>query len=448
MGKIRKFLSSEIYSVILFIAACIVIFTGKEVLGTMLFAVVISATMALTDDLIPPLQGVLFTTCFAIRCKLSYDEFFGYWYFAIPIVIFFVLHFILYPCRLSKGECFYGIFAAAAVTTLGGIGVITANEYFSTTSIFYIITLGFGVLLVYSYMCSALKMRDEYDFSEKFSRVMASIIPMLCVCLIQEYISRFDEFIKVMSVIPFQWRNNASTLLMLAMPFAFYLSAKRFGWFFMGILSYIAIIFSGSRGGMIFGLLELIICIVTMIIIDKRHRKPIIIVVLSSVFLLFITRRYLFDLIRYTVDRMLDPSENAIRLKLIPRGIEDFKSNPLFGRGLGYMGNRDIHHSAKFTLCWYHCSLIQIIGSFGIAGILGYGFLLFTRIKVFIKNISFFNIMIFISYIGIEMMSFVNPGVFVPFPYLFLVTIFFVIIEKCNSQKDKEALLLLRSGKI
>ncbi len=447
MEKIRKFLSSEIYSAILFLAACAVIFTGKEVLGTMLFAVVISASMALTDDLMPPLQGILFTVCFAIRCKLSYDEFFGYWYFAIPIVIFFVLHFILYPCRLSKGECFYGILAASAVTTLGGLGIITAKEYFSPTSVFYIISLGFGTLLIYSYMCSALKMRTEYEFSEKFSRVMASMIPMLSVCLIQEYISRLDEFLKVMSVIPFQWRNNASTLLMLAMPFAFYLSAKRFGWFFVGIISYIAIIFAGSRGGMIFGLAELIICIIAMLYIDKRHRKQIIIVILACLCGLFLIRQYLFDIIRYTVERMLDPSENSIRLGLIPRGIEDFKSNPLFGRGLGYMGNRDIHHSAKFTLCWYHCSPVQIIGSFGIAGILGYGFLLFTRIKLFIKNISFFNIMVFLSYLGIEMMSFVNPGVFVPFPYLFLVTIFFVIIEKCNSQKDKEELTLLRNNK-
>ena len=108
---------------------------------------------------------------------------------------------------------------------------------------------------------------------------MVSIIPMLTVCLIQEYLSRLDEFLSVLSVIPFQWRNNASTLLMLAMPFAFYLSAKHFGWFFMGILSYIAIIFAGSRGGMIFGLAELIICIAVMLFIDKRHRLPIIAVI-------------------------------------------------------------------------------------------------------------------------------------------------------------------------
>ena len=46
----------------------------------------------------------------------------------------------------------------------------------------------------------------------------------------------------------------------------------------------------------------------------------------------------------------------------------------------------------------------------------------------------------FLSYIGLEMMSFVNPGIFVPFPYLFLVTIYFVVMERCNSEKDKQFL--------
>lgn len=447
MDKIKKFLASDLYTAILFVGACIVIFAGKEVIGTLIFALAIALTMALTDDLIPALQGVLFTVCFAIRCKHSFDEFIKYWYLAIPIVILFFTHFFRFRTKLSKGKCFWAIFAASAATSLGGLGTISAKEYFSATSIFYIIMLGFGMLLVYCYLCSALKQREEYEFSERFSKLMSSIIPMLTVCLFQEYFSRRDEFLEVLGVIPFQWRNNASTLLMLAMPFAFYLSAKFYGWFYIGMLSYAAILFSGSRGGMIFGLAELILCFAIMLFIDKKHRLHTVITICICLIGVFLFRKALFDVISYTLERLLDPDENSIRLGLIPRGIEDFLSNPVFGRGLGYMGNRDIHQSAKFTLCWYHCSPIQVIGSFGTVGILAYGYLVFTRIKLLIKNLTFFNIMIFASYIGIEMMSLVNPGVFAPFPYLFLVTAFFVIIEKCNSEKNKSALSLLRKGK-
>ena len=157
-------------------------------------------------------------------------------------------------------------------------------------------------------------------------------------------------------------------------------------------------------------------------------------------------RHFLIDIVSYTIQRLLSPTENAIRLQLIPRGIEDFKSNILFGRGIGYMGNNDVHNNAEFTLCWYHCSPIQIIGSFGITGILAYGYLIYLRIKTLFKNPTFFNIMTFISYIGLEMMSFVNPGIFVPFPYLFLVTMYFVFMEKCNNEDDKKALSLIRRG--
>lgn len=440
MEKIRKFLISDWYTVVLFIIGCLVVLTNNEVLGTMLMANIIAFSMMLSDDWLPPLQGIIITFCFAIRCKHSFDDFMQYWYLAIPAGIMILMHFILYKFKFRKGICFYGILATSLAVTLGGLGIITAKEYFSSTSIFYIIMLGFGMLFVYSYMGGALDKKYDYDFSDRFAKMMSSAIIMLSICLVEEYVSRAGELSGGFDILPFQWRNNGSTMLMLAMPFAFYLSAKKFGWFFVGMLSYAAILFTGSRGGMIFGLVELIICMAVMAILDRRHRPAIIVIALLCLAVAFVMRQLLFDMISYTVQRLLSPSENAIRLELIPRGIEDFKANPLFGRGIGYMGNNDVHHNAEFTLCWYHCSPIQVIGSFGVFGVAAYGLLLFLRIKTLAKNFTFFNIMLFASYIGLEMMSFVNPGIFVPFPYLFLVTIYFVVMERCNSDKDREML--------
>lgn len=448
MEKIRRFLISDWYTVLLFLIGSLVVLTNNEILGTLLMANIIGFSMMLSDDWLPPLQGVIITFCFAIRCKHSFDDFMQYWYLAIPAGIMILMHFILYKFRFRKGSCFYGILATSLAVTLGGLGIITAKEYFSSTSVFYIIMLGFGMLFVYSYMGGALDKKYDYEFSDRFAKMMSSAILMLSICLAEEYISRAGELGGGFDILPFQWRNNGSTMLMLAMPFAFYLSAKKFGWFFVGMLSYVAILFTGSRGGMIFGLIELIICMAVMAILDKRHRPAIIVIAVLCLAGAFVMRQLLFDMISYTIQRLLNPSENAIRLELIPRGIGDFKANPLFGRGIGYMGNSDVHNNAQFTLCWYHCSPIQVIGSFGIFGIAAYGYLLFLRIKTLAKNFSFFNIMLFASYIGLEMMSFVNPGIFVPFPYLFLATIYFVVMERCNSDKDKEMLSkIIRGGK-
>ncbi len=446
MEKIRRFLISDWYTVFLFLIGSLVVLTNNEILGTLLMANIIGFSMMLSDDWLPPLQGVIITFCFAIRCKHSFDDFVQYWYLAIPAGVMILMHFVLYKFRFRKGSCFYGIVATSLAVTLGGLGIITAKEYFSSTSIFYIVMLGFGMLFVYSYMGGALEKKYEYDFSDRFAKMMSSAILMLSICLAEEYISRAGELSGGFDILPFQWRNNGSTMLMLAMPFAFYLSAKKFGWFFVGMLSYVAILLTGSRGGMIFGLIELIICMAVMAILDKRHRPAIIAIALLCLAGAFIMRQLLFDMISYTIQRLLSPSENAIRLELIPRGIGDFKANPFFGRGVGYMGNSDVHNNAEFTLCWYHCSPIQVIGSFGVFGVAAYGYLLFLRIKTLAKNFTFFNIMLFASYIGLEMMSFVNPGIFVPFPYLFLVTIYFVVMERCNSEADKSMLSKIIHG--
>lgn len=446
MEKIRKFFSSDWFTAILMIAAAFFVFTGNEIGGTVLFIVAFGMTMALSDDFMPSLQIILIATCFAIRCKHSYDDFIKFWWLIPPVVILTLSHFFIYKTKFSRGSCFFGILATSLAVTLGGVGIISAKEYFAPISLFYIFMLGFAMLIIHMYMNSALKIRERYNFTEKFAKMMSMVIIMLCICLAEEYLSRLSELNGSFDILPFQWRNNGSTMLMLAMPFAFYLSAKKFGWFFVGILAYAAIILTGSRGGMIFGLVELGLCFTTMFILDKRHRPIIGGIFFVCLIVAFLLRHFLFDIISYTIQRLLNPAENAIRLQLIPRGIEDFKSNILFGRGIGYMGNNDVHNNAEFTLCWYHCSPVQVIGSFGIAGIIAYGFLIFLRIRTLFRNPTFFNIMTFVSYIGLEMMSFVNPGIFVPFPYLFLITIYFVIMEKCNSDDDKKALSLIRRG--
>lgn len=434
MKPLRGFLASGWYSALLFAGACLFVFTGKEVLGTIIFATIISATLFIGDDLLPGLQGILVTACFAISCKNSAGDFVKLWPFAIPIAFFFFSHFVLYPKKFRRSALTGGMLATSIAIVAGGVGVIYWKTYFSPTSLFYMFSLGFGMLLIYSFFYSSFDRKYEYDFADRFSKIMVEIIPVLAMCLFQEYLSRRDEFLASMSVIPFQWRNNAATLLMLAMPFAFYRAVKKYGYFFLGILSYVAIIFTGSRGGLLFGTVELGICFILLLIFDKKHRLYNFLMLLIAIAGVIIAKKYLLEILAYTIERIKDPGENSIRLEMFGRGINDFKRNIFNGQGLAYMGNRDVHASAKHTLCWYHCTFIQVPASFGIVGIIAYIYLNIQRIKLFIKNISPFNLTMFVSFIGLEMMSLVNPGIFVPFPYLFTVTAYFAIMEV---QKDE-----------
>ncbi len=437
--KFRKFIFSKYFSIFLFALGSFFAIIGQEVFGTLVFALIIAACFAVTDDFLPVLQSVLFVTCFAIRCKNSFDDFIKFWWMAPPIVILFFTHFFRFKVKLSRGKCFYSILATSIAVTVGGIGSISFKEYFTPTSLFYVFLLGFGMLMVYTFFLGSFehsKVREDYVFSQRFAEIMTALILFLFVCVCEEYISRIDEFLANPTMLAFQWRNNASTVLMLAMPFPFYLSMKKFPYFFIGILSYVTMLFTGSRGGMIFGLIELGICLIFMLIVDKPHRKHILIFIGAAFGCALIAIKPILNLLSYTIERLFAYSENTIRINLIKRGWGDFKSNVIFGRGLGYMGNNDVHNNAKFTLCWYHCSPIQVIGSFGLVGVAAYAFIVVERIKVLLKNVSLFNMFMFISYIGLELMSLVNPGIFSPFPYLFLITFYIAAMEKCTPKNE------------
>jgi len=305
------------------------------------------------------------------------------------------------------------------------------------------------MLLAYFLMNGSFKPSDKYLFSDRFAKIMLVTAIFGCFMILHHYIINLETFLARPRILQFQWRNNLSTMLMLAMPFVFYMSVKRTSYLVLGFIVYGCILLSGSRGGMLFGGIELLICIVTLIVVDKRKRKINLVILAGIMIACVFAMSDVIFLLSKTFERFQSKGENRIRYGLYKRAIEDFKSNPITGRGIGYMGNRDIHKSAKFALCWYHSSVFQIIGSFGIIGIIAYVNQYINRLKIFLQNRkNFFNITVFISYIGIELMSLVNPGVFSPIPYLLIVTMYFIIIDNCNTQEDMDAYYRLKAGEI
>lgn len=441
---ICRFNESGGYSILLFILSSAIMIFRLEIPGTYILAGIGGFTMILSGDLLPATETLMAICCFAIRNKHSASGYFGMWYLAIPFIVFLILHTIFQRNKLSKPTIIKGMTAVGIVILLGGLGSISSEEYFSETSIFYMIALGIGMIPFVSYVTSSYEKYYNDKFESRFSRIFVNCILILTVAVIQEYVSRWDEFTETLSVIPFQWRNNASTILMIAMPFAFWFAVKKYRYTFLALLDLAVIALSGSRGGLIFGSIEFGICFVVMTLIDKKHKRQNLITLSCFALILIVAAPVIVNMLGYTLERFADPGQNEIRIGLIKAGINDFISNPLFGHGLGYMGNNNIHHNAEHTLCWYHNSLIQVIGSFGILGIAAYGYLNYLRIKLFIQNKSFFAVIIFLSFIGLEMMSLVNPGVFAPFPYYLLVSLFFAVIEKCNKGKESELKKMIR----
>ncbi|MCR5485187.1 MAG: O-antigen ligase family protein [Clostridiales bacterium] len=429
---VSRFVGTVSFLVSMFVLACIVVVTHQPVIGLMVFLWIGIIVLICSDDLISLFFPFLLVSVFLIKCFNSYDTFIRLIWMVIPFAAALVINLIRFPRKAVLGPSFTGILAVSVAVTLGGLGKITPSEFFSGVSVYYTLGLGFGMLAAYLFFSGRIKEETIKKTGERFALIMTLVAAFCCFMVLEHYIENISAVIATKSLLDFQWRNNIATMLMLSMPFPFYLSEKKNPYIALGILTYICILFSGSRGGLIFGTVEFALCLIYDVVYDRSHRKLNLAVFSLLLVLVVISSQDIFGFLSKTIDRIFEFKENKIRLGLMRRAVDDFKSNPLFGRGLAYFGNRDIHRSVKFALCWYHSSPFQVIGSFGIFGVVCYLFQLALRLKIFFERISFFTCTLCVSWVALEMMSLVNPGVFCPVPYLLLLTLMFTIMEKCD----------------
>ncbi len=460
--KIRTLLMSERWMAVLFCIAGVfttlsAYFPDKqiEVIGTIVFAYIVGITICLSDDIMAGLAPFSLASLVAIKCYDSFDVFMGYIWYMVPIVFLLLFHLIAYRKKLTtKGSQFKPILYVSASILLGGIGFISTKEYFAPTSLYHMLGLGFAMLFIYAYFYAHLDVKRNYSLIEHLTKVMVLTGCFASFMVISYYIVNINDVIDRQGLLFLQWRNNCSTILMITIPFAFFWANKKSYATMLGFIFYFALLLTGSRGGMVFGSIEIVMCIVVYMLYDRRRRLAyaIICACIAFGFLAFMPK--ITQFLGYTIDRLftavnefLMGESTEVRVKHYAQGIRDFLEHPVFGTGLGYMGNRDIHASKKFALCWYHCAPIQVAASFGIVGIVAYTYQFIKRNMLIWRKATLFNMTIFLSYVSLEMMSLVNPGVFCPVPYLLFVTLFMVVVEKSDGE-FQEKIFVLKKKKI
>lgn len=445
LNMLRSFLISEKFMLILFAVAGVITVFDAEIQGLIIFAFTICFILIVCDDLIATTMPFLLVALTLIKCYDSYNVFINYVWVGIPVVFSLLFHFIFYRRKIVIGKCFWAILAVSISITIGGLGFLPLENYLTLVGFYYIFGLGFGMLFIYVLLSTYLRARPEYSLSEKITNIML-IMGLFAVFMIGSYyLKNIDTVSATHSIIYMQWRNNISTFFMFAMPFAFYRAVKNPSFVLIGILFYGCILLTGSRGGLLFGGIEFLMCIALLLGSNKRQRLPYIVILVGILLAVLFYFQDLYSFFGETFDRLilaLRGNDKEVRVGLFARAFRDFKSNPIFGTGIPYFGNRDVFHNAKFALCWYHCEPLQIIGSLGLVGAAAYIYQGLTRLYILlVKRTTAFNVAVAVAYLGVEMMSLVNPGVFCPVPYLFLVTMLIVIVEKCNEKGENEVML-------
>ena len=200
IGKLRIFLCSKVFMIILcVIGAAFVIARGKGdimplVYGNLVLGAILCFILVVCDDLIATLMPFLLISCISIKCYNSFDIYIKLLPIAPLIVAVLIFHFIVYRRKLDMGKTWPGAAAVAVAVTLGGLGKITAAEYFSGTALFYTFGLGIGMFLMYMIMNTHYHASDKYVLRLKFSFIMM-LTGLFCVFMIvHHYILFWPNF--------------------------------------------------------------------------------------------------------------------------------------------------------------------------------------------------------------------------------------------------------------
>lgn len=434
--KLRRFLASDLFCALLVLYSVGVICFNWIIPGAFTLAIITSFVYILSDDIVSVFLPIMLIASFGIQADDSLHDYLALAPLGVFPIVAILFHHIFYRERdKSKikrpGALLLPMVLVSITNFLGGIGTIPPESYFSPTSLIYMFALGFMIVIVYFLNYNHLGVGKNYTdrIDKRVAKIACWLMLFLILATIEGYVERWTKFIEDPGILYFQWRNNASTLFMIAMPFAFYMSARKFWYIALPFLSYGAMIMLGSRGGLILGGIEFLILLVVDLILDKKHRKYIA-GIMAFIFLAFLFMfPYIEQLMAYTLGRLTAEDQYSIRLGLWRRSVEDFRHNPIFGMGLGYMGNRDIHPSKAASLCWYHSSLPQVWGSFGLVGLMTYGYQMVVRWKFLMSKHSMFAYTVTASFLALELMSLVNPGIFAMF-FLLIISMEFFILEK------------------
>lgn len=431
--SLDKFALSPLSFAIQFFLACIIVILDFQINGVAIFGFIGIGMLLLCSDLLTICLPILLTSVFATALYDSAEKFLS---FIIPeaslLVFSLIFHFVVYgKKKITIKDSFKGLLAVSVAVTLSGIGSISASEYFAPSALYYTFFLGFGLLLVYLIISSYFDDKRDYDVYEKFAIIMYFMGIFAVFNVFSYYIDSIPQLINAPRILSFQAANNLSTFLLFALPFPFYFAVKKSKLhLIVAFVMYAALMLSGSGGGLLMGSVMMLICFIFMAVYDKKLRLLWLILIGIGVVGGCVVFGYLLSAYHFASFEDIFYSNN-FRVALFRRSLGDFSQHPIFGAGLTHRGNTDIYNPKQGAMTWYHMMLPQIWGSMGILGIVAYAFNFYIRGRLILKNRrDIYSMTLALSYLGLFLMSQVNPGEFCPVPYALLAVLIFIFMER------------------
>lgn len=444
IDKIRDFFVSPAFMFLPTALAIAGILLGEQMRMPCMIANawLLALILFLSDDFLAifmPFMGVM----------VDGTQYFGKWTdildylpWAIPVVIAFAFHFIVYRKPIRFGVSARGNFAVAIAILLGGFGVLSFSDLMSAEGIYHYVMCSAGLFLLYIIFYSNLRTRKRYDIYEHFLWCLF-YIGLACSVMVLFYFAdyflstekfRAQDYMEILYA-----RNSVAPLLTMALPAPFCFAKKKTGVlsrifaFLMGLVFYLSLMLTCARTAFVFGTLLFLVCIVYFC----YGRKDIVLKVVCLAFLAIaaaVAVRYFGEELwkvvkaRLSDGKLISPEE--ARYKLFFRSLEDFMRLPLFGIGLVSTVNEDICGATEGSLLWYHMYFPQIFGSMGLTGMAAFVYQGIIRLRLCLYRPVLKTVGIALSLLGLFLYSQTDPGEFIPIPFGIMAILMFALLDR------------------
>jgi O-antigen ligase len=128
------------------------------------------------------------------------------------------------------------------------------------------------------------------------------------------------------------------------------------------------------------------------------------------------------------------------RIELYEEAIDLFAKYPIFGVGLGYMGEAIIETSG-LVLYNFHSVILHVMATMGVFGIIVYLIYYIVRFKILMHSGSTSSLFLTIAFIMFECYALIDTAEFNAIPLMTTLTVMITVVECANKQKSNAVAL-------
>ena len=447
-SRISKFLYSDFYFlsvVLLFVIFWALGYTQGPIfmfIGLACILLLISAILVIQKDILP-----IIPLLFMAMCVICTSEMPSYMWaisiFAGILTCAVLFHIIFYRNEEYKvGKMFLPLIIFAIAILLGGIG--SSFETTKTGKLMALILMAICPLFISLMMINYAD--REKSTTKHFAKAAIYFGLLIVIELVLYYIIRID-FIRenIYSVPHLGWgvSNTVATFLLITFPFGFYLFVQEekrvlsYLYLLLGVIEYLAIFLTTSRGALLFGSIEFVFTIIATMFTAKGKRKKEFFII-SAILLAFgavifgIFSKKLIEGIKII---FADKMEDNGRFELYREAISCFFEHPILGVGFGYSGKVK-HLIDTMGIYQFHDTLLQMLACLGIVGMLAYVYYFYVKLEIILEQPTNFSLYLIMAYIGFEGYSLLNTGTIQGFPTVSFIIALTVAQEIETKQKE------------